>query len=267
MPEQDLTPELRRLVRSSSIAAATSSTCPDRGAQRGPRKHPLDRACRRGERATDLIRAQLACLGTDSWLSLSCSAVAARYRRRRLPGTYGRNPDLLTQLQRLGAHRAASAADLAARSEYVIVLLQFSTETDFDLDRAGSRPGCTVRPSSLGAISTPDDLRNLAGELAEKTAGLLRLVDAPLSEPQQPPSAANCPLWSAPHQASIGTHYPYWSQGTCVRLGGVGSAQIANACEKYVMAATAMALSEAAVIAERAGLDLTRVLQSWEALP
>src|SRR4029453_19453537 len=38
--------------------------------------------------------------------------------------TYGRNPDLLTRLQRLGAHRAASAADLAARSEYVLGLLQ-----------------------------------------------------------------------------------------------------------------------------------------------
>ena len=52
--------------------------------------------------------------------------------------------------------------------------------------------------------------------------------------------------------------------GTCVRVGGVGSAQIANACEQYVIAATAAALSEAAVIAERAGLDLSRVLQSWE---
>jgi 2-hydroxy-3-oxopropionate reductase len=44
----------------------------------------------------------------------------------------------------------------------------------------------------------------------------------------------------------------------------VGSAQIANACEQYVVAATAMALGEAAVIVERAGLDLARVLQSWE---
>jgi 2-hydroxy-3-oxopropionate reductase len=52
--------------------------------------------------------------------------------------------------------------------------------------------------------------------------------------------------------------------GTCVRVGGVGSAQIANACQQYVIAATAMALSEAAVIAERAGLDLARVLHSWE---
>ena len=52
--------------------------------------------------------------------------------------------------------------------------------------------------------------------------------------------------------------------GSCVRVGGVGSAQIANACEQYVIAATAMAVSEAAVIAERAGLDLSRVLDSWQ---
>ena len=62
------------------------------------------------------------------------------------------------------------------------------------------------------------------------------------------------------------TRCPYWSCGSCVRVGGVGSAQIANACEQYVIAATAMAVSEAAVIAERAGLDLSRVLGQLAAL-
>ena len=109
----------------------------------------------------------------------------------------------------------------------------------------------------VGAISTPDDLRNLAGELVEKTAGLLRIVDAPLSG--TPAAAARGEL-SIVVGADPGLYrdsLPVLELlGTCVRVGGVGSAQIANACEQYVIAATAMALSEAAVIAERAGLDL-----------
>ena len=54
--------------------------------------------------------------------------------------TYGRNPDLLTQLQRLGAHRAASAADLAARSEYVLVVMQKLEDLETD-DRTERAPG------------------------------------------------------------------------------------------------------------------------------
>jgi 2-hydroxy-3-oxopropionate reductase len=181
--------------------------------------------------------------------------------------TYGRNPDLLTHLQRLGAHRAASAADLAARSEYVLVLLQKLEDLEADLSGPSGFQAGVHSPTILavGAISTPDDLRSLASELAEKTAGLLRLVDAPLSG--TPAAAARGELsivvGAAPslYRDSLAV---LELLGTCVRVGGVGSAQIANACEQYVIAATAAALSEAAVIAERAGLDLSRVLQSWE---
>jgi 2-hydroxy-3-oxopropionate reductase len=91
------------------------------------------------------------------------------------------------------------------------------------------------------------------------------LVDAPLSGI---PAAAACGELSIVVGATPGLYrdsLPVLELlGTCVRVGGVGSAQIANACEQYVIAATAMALSEAAVIAERSGLDLSRVLHSWE---
>ena len=181
--------------------------------------------------------------------------------------TYGHNPDLLAQLQRLGAHRAASAADLAARSEYVLVLLGKLEDLETDLSGPSGFQAGVHSPTILvvGAISTPDDLRSLASELAEKTAGLLKLVDAPLSG--TPAVAARGEL-SIAVGAAPGLYrdsLPVLELlGTCVRVGGLGSAQIANACEQYVIAATAMALSEAAVIAERADLDLSRVLQSWE---
>jgi 2-hydroxy-3-oxopropionate reductase len=181
--------------------------------------------------------------------------------------TYGRDADLLTQLQRLGAKSAASPADLAARSEYVLVLMHELEDLEADLSGPSGLQAGVHSPTILvvGAISPPDDLRSLAGDLAEKTAGLLRVVDAPLSGTQ---AAATRGELSIVVGAAAGLYrdaLPVLELlGSCVRVGGVGSAQIANACGQYVIAATAMAVSEAAVIAERAGLDLSRVLQSWQ---
>jgi len=181
--------------------------------------------------------------------------------------TYGRDSDLLTQLQRLGAKRAASAADLAARSEYVLVVLQNLEDLEADLSGPSGLRAGVHSPTILvvGAICTPDDLRNLASDLAEKTAGLLRVVDAPLSGTHATAARGELSIVVGATPGLYRDALPVLELlGSCVRVGGVGSAQIANACEQYVIAATAMAVSEAAVIAERAGLDLPRVLHSWQ---
>jgi 2-hydroxy-3-oxopropionate reductase len=180
--------------------------------------------------------------------------------------TYGRDSDLLTQLQRLGAKRAASAADLAARSEYVLVVLQNLEDLEADVSGPSGLRAGVHSPTILvvGAICTPDDLRNLASDLAEKTAGLLRVVDAPLSGTHATAARGELSIVVGATPGLYRDALPVLELiGSCVRVGGVGSAQIANACEQYVIAATAMAVSEAAVIAERAGLDLSRVLHSW----
>ena len=162
---------------------------------------------------------------------------------------------------------AASPADLAARSEYVLVLLQKMEELQDDLNGPSGLQAGVHSPTILvmGAISTPDDLRQVASELADKTAGLLRLVDAPLNGTHRAAARGDLSIVVGATPGLYRDALPVLELlGTCVRVGGVGSAQIANACEQYIIAATAMALSEAAVIAERAGLDLTRVLHSWE---
>lgn len=181
--------------------------------------------------------------------------------------TFGRNPDVLAQLQRLGAKRAASAADLAARSEYVIVLLDKLDDLEAHLRGPSGLLAGVHSPTILvfGGISAPDDLRNLTSDLAEQMAGLLRIVDAPLTGTQATAGRGDLVIAVGAAPSLYREAVPVLELlGSCVRVGGIGSAQIANACEQYVIAATAMALSEAAVIAERAGLDLARVLESWE---
>ena len=74
----------------------------------------------------------------------------ARCPQRLTSRTYGRNPDLLTQLQRLGAKRAASPADLAARSEYVLVLLQKLEDLEADLSGPSGLRAGVHSPTILG---------------------------------------------------------------------------------------------------------------------
>jgi len=181
--------------------------------------------------------------------------------------TYGPDADVFAQLQRLGAKSAASAADLAARSEFVIALLESLDDLEAQLSGPSGLLAGVHSPTIVvfGGITSPDDLRNLSSDLVERKAGLLKIIDAPLSGTKA--SAAHGELAIA-----VGATPGLYREalpvlellGTCVRVGGIGSGQVANACEQYVIAATAMALGEAAVIAERAGLDLARVLHSWE---
>ncbi|HEX5385038.1 MAG TPA: NAD(P)-binding domain-containing protein, partial [Propionibacteriaceae bacterium] len=90
--------------------------------------------------------------------------------------TYGRNADVLAQLQRLGAQVAASPADLAARSEYLLVLLETLDDLEVQLaGPSGLRAGMhSPKILVVSGISAPADLRELAGDLAESTARLVR---------------------------------------------------------------------------------------------
>jgi 2-hydroxy-3-oxopropionate reductase len=181
--------------------------------------------------------------------------------------TYGPDADQLTQLERLGGKRAASPADLAARSEFVIVVLNSIEELEAQLSGPSGMLAGVHSPTIVvfGGISSPDDLRNLSGDLAERKAGLLRIIDAPLTGTQATAAHGELAIAVGANPGLYREALPVLELlGSCVRVGGIGCAQIANACEQYVIAATALALGEAAVIAERAGLDLARVLHSWE---
>ena len=52
------------------------------------------------------------------------------------------------------------------------------------------------------------------------------------------------------------------SCGTCAHLGPLGSGQVAKAANQLIVAATTVALGEAVVMAERAGLDLAALIPS-----
>ena len=180
---------------------------------------------------------------------------------------YGRSPDRLAELNHRGAHRAASAADLAARSEVVVVLLDDLAQIEAHLAGSSGLVAGIHSPTTLvvGSPVSPEGIRELSRELAESTAGLLRIVDAPLSGPADSVAAGTLSIMVGAGIASYEKVKPVLDLlGVSVRVGPIGAGQVATASGQLLLAATGMALGEAAVLAERNGLDLDRLPPRWQ---
>lgn len=179
---------------------------------------------------------------------------------------FGRKPDVLVRQQAVGAARAASAADLAARCEVVFFLLGDLDQVEAQLTGpSGFEAG--VHSPTIAVIATaltPEGLRSLAHRVAERTAGRLRLVDAPLSGPRSAVLRGELSIAVGAASSAYPGIEPVLSLlGPCLRVGGIGSAQVAHACEQLMVAAAAVGLGEAILVAERSGLDVDALLANW----
>lgn len=179
---------------------------------------------------------------------------------------FNREPDMLAAQQQLGAARAASPADLAARSEVVFVLLDNLDQLEAQLTGpSGLEAG--VHSPTVAVVTTalaPERLRSLAHRVAERTAGRLRLIDAPLSGPQSAVLSGELSIAVGVASSAYPEIEPLLSLlGPCLRVGGVGSGQVAHACEQLLVAAAAVGLSEAILVAERSGMDISGLLANW----
>lgn len=205
---------------------------------------------------------------------LGANVLAAPLTRRLLdtlpPGTalsvFGREIDVLMRQQAMGAARAASAADLAARSEVVFLLLADVDQIEAQLAGASGFEAGVHSPTVAVAATplAPDRLRSLSHRVADRTAGRLRLVDAPLSGPRSALLRGELTIAVGAASSVYPTIEPVLSLlGHSLRVGGVGSGQVAHACEQLMVAATAVGLGEAILVAERAGLDVDDLLAAW----
>jgi 2-hydroxy-3-oxopropionate reductase len=205
---------------------------------------------------------------------LGAGFLAAPLARRlldTLPGgtplaVFSRKTDVLLRQQAMGAARAASAADLAARSEVVFLLLGDVDQIEAQLaGPSGFEAG--VHSPTVAVVATaiaPDRLRSLSHRVADRTAGRLRMVDAPMSGPRSALLRGELSIAVGAASSAYPAIEPLLSLlGRCVRVGGIGSGQVAHACEQLMVAATAVGLGEAILVAERAGLDVDDLLTTW----
>jgi 2-hydroxy-3-oxopropionate reductase len=177
---------------------------------------------------------------------------------------WNRTPGRDGALAGRGILSAGSPREILAGCEVVVVMLpdleQLTELTDGParlLDDV-STPTTVVICSSV----SPQEVRGYADRVATMTGGLVGVVDAPVSGGVEGASAGTLAIMAGGSAADVALAWPALeAMGTTVRhLGPVGAGSLAKACNQMVVAATLIALSEASVLAESAGLSVPALL-------
>ncbi|MPV37530.1 NAD(P)-dependent oxidoreductase [Georgenia subflava] len=184
----------------------------------------------------------------------------------------GRGRDLILHSRReisaadlvgAGATWATTPRELAARCAVVISMVQDLPQVADLLEGDDGLLAGLTGPTVLviSSTSSPDGVRELAEDLAVRTDGLLAVVDAPVSGGVEGAGEGTLSIMVGGAPADVDRVMPWLgAMGTAVHLGPIGAGQVAKACNQLIVAATTVALGEATVIAERAGLDLAGLL-------
>jgi 2-hydroxy-3-oxopropionate reductase len=172
----------------------------------------------------------------------------------------GRPP--IDELAKEGAAVAASSEEVAARSEVVITMLPDSP--DVELVYAGEkgvfagakRGALLIDMSSISPVVT----RKLTVE-AEKRG--LDMVDAPVSGGEAGAIGATLSIMIGGKAAAVERAMPIFQAlgKNIVHVGDAGAGQVAKAANQVVVGVTIAAVSEALVLAAKAGVDPAKVRQ------
>ncbi|RYV49714.1 NAD(P)-dependent oxidoreductase [Pengzhenrongella frigida] len=166
-------------------------------------------------------------------------------------------------LVQAGATWHATARELAARVDVVIVMVPDLPDVEAVLDGLDGLLAGVVRPLLIVVSSTvsPDGVRALDARVRTRTGGLARLVDAPVSGGEEGAVAGTLSVMVGAAADDVALALRVLRPlGNPVHLGPLGAGQIAKACNQLIVAATVLALGEASVLAERAGLDVAAML-------
>ncbi|HWH99521.1 MAG TPA: NAD(P)-dependent oxidoreductase [Propionibacteriaceae bacterium] len=109
----------------------------------------------------------------------------------------------------------------------------------------------------ISSSSSPVGVRELADRLSRSTTGAVRVVDAPVSGGVDGAEAGTLSIMVGGAERDVAQARAVLTAcGNPVHLGPLGSGQVAKACNQMIVASTILALGEAAVLAERSGIDL-----------
>ncbi|WP_447925190.1 NAD(P)-dependent oxidoreductase [Georgenia muralis] len=170
-----------------------------------------------------------------------------------------RRPEVATSLVTGGATWHDTARELAQVAEVVVVMVPDLADVEAVLGGDDGLLAGVDAPTVVVVCSTvsPEGVRALGRRVAEATGGLARLVDAPVSGGEEGAVAGTLSVMMGGHDEDVAVAAPVLAAtGTPVHLGPAGAGEVAKACNQMIVAATVLALGEAAVVAERAGLDV-----------
>lgn len=174
-----------------------------------------------------------------------------------------RRPGTTSALVASGAHDHPTGRELAAQVDVVLLVVPDLPDVEDVLDGPDGLLAGTTRPLTLVICSTvsPDGVRELGDRLLRGTGGQVRVVDAPVSGGEEGATEGTLSVMVGGADEDVARVMPVLrAVGNPVHLGPLGSGQVAKACNQMIVAATVLALGEASVVAERAGLDVRRLL-------
>lgn len=173
------------------------------------------------------------------------------------------NKDSVEELAILGAEAGTSSADVASKCEVVITMLPNSPHV-----RAvalgeggiieGAKPGTVVIDmSSIAPLAS----REIYKELGTKG---IELLDAPVSGGEPKAIDGTLSVMVGGKKEVFDKHYDLMKAmaGSVVYVGEIGAGNIAKLCNQAVVAINIAAVSEALILAKKAGVDPDLVYQA-----
>jgi len=176
---------------------------------------------------------------------------------------YNRSRAAVEELTKDGAQSAASSKQVAAQSEVIITMLPDSPDVELVYAGeqgifTGAKPGALlIDMSSISPVVT----RKLA-EDAEKRR--FEMIDAPVSGGEAGAIGATLSIMIGGKAAAVERAMPIFQTlgKNIVHVGDAGAGQVTKAANQMVVGATIAIVSEALVLAAKAGVDPAKVRQA-----
>ncbi len=175
----------------------------------------------------------------------------------------GRTPTTVAELVAAGATSAPTPREVAAQVGLVITMLPNSPEVEQvllgpDGVIEGAKPGCMV--ADMSSIA-PLVSRNIAARLAENG---IELLDAPVSGGQPKAIEGTLSVMVGGKQEIFDQCEPVFKAmaASVVRVGDIGAGNVTKLANQIVVALNIAALSEAMVLAAKAGVEPELVFQA-----
>src|SRR6516164_4901017 len=176
---------------------------------------------------------------------------------------HNRTRAAVDELSKEGAQAASSSKDVAARSEIVITMLPDSPDAELVYDGengifAGAKPVMLL--IDMSSIS-PVVARKLAEEAQEQD---LDMIDAPVSGGEAGAISATLSIMIGGKSPAVERAMPIFQAlgKNIVHVGEAGAGQVTKAANQMVVGTTIAIVSEALVLAAKAGVDPAKVRQA-----
>ncbi len=182
---------------------------------------------------------------------------------------WARRPESAAALVAAGASYQPVPRELAGAG-VIIDMLQDLGQLEPLLDGPDGLLAGVDAPTVLVVSSTvaPGDVRALSERVGAATGGLLQVVDAPVSGGEAGAKAGTLSIMVGGDDEPVTRAIEVLGAcGTPVHCGPLGAGEVVKACNQLIVGITMAALSEAALIAEGAGVDValmyTMLSKGW----